>query len=75
MKILKELLDNKFNMIMDNQGGLVLNYQKKLPSPHNEPQRSPGFAQKQPPELFCKKGIQNFANFTEKHVLESPSGL
>ena len=28
MKISKELLDNKFNMIMDNQGRLVLNHQK-----------------------------------------------
>ena len=41
----KELLINKFNMILDNQGRLVLNDQK-TPSPHNEPQRSPGFVQK-----------------------------
>ena len=62
MKISKELLDNKFNMILDNQGRLVLNHQK-TPWPYNEPQRSPGFVQKQPPEVFCKKGIQNFAKF------------
>ena len=31
-------------------------------------QRSPRFVQKQPPEVFCKKGIQNFANFTGKHL-------
>ena len=36
----KEL--NKFNMILDNQGRLVLNDQSITP-PHNEPQRSPGF--------------------------------
>ena len=53
-EISKELLVNKFNMILDNQGRLVLNDQK-APSPHNEPQRSRGFAQKQPPDLFCKK--------------------
>ena len=53
-EISKELLVNKFNMILDNQGRLMLNDQK-VSFPHNEPQRSPGFVQKQSPELFCKK--------------------
>ena len=52
-EILKELLVNMFNMILDNQGRLMLNDQK-IPLP-NESQRSPGFAQKQPPEVFYKK--------------------
>ena len=67
-EISKKLLDNKFNMILDNQGRLVLNDQKTH-SPHNEPQRFPGFVQKQSPEVFCKKGVlKNFANFTGKHL-------
>ena len=33
---------NKFSMILDNQGRLVLNVQLITP-PHNEPQRCPGF--------------------------------
>ena len=41
-KISKKLLDNKFNMILDNQGTLVLNDQK-APSPRNEPHGSLGF--------------------------------
>ena len=41
-EISKELLDNKFNMIFDNHGRLVLNDQK-TPSPHNEPHKPPGF--------------------------------
>ena len=49
--ILKELLVNKFNMILDNQGRLVLNDQS-ITSPDSEPQRSPKFVQKQPPDLF-----------------------
>ena len=52
--ISKELLVNKFNMILDNQGRFVLNDQKTL-SPHNKPQISRGFVEKQPPEVFCKK--------------------
>ena len=40
-------------MILDNQGRLTLNAQK-MPLP-NEPQRSPGFVQKQSPEVFCKR--------------------
>ena len=67
-EISKALLVNKFNMILDNQGRLVLNDQKTL-LPHNEPHRSRGFVQKQPPEVFCKKGIlKYFANFTGKHL-------
>ena len=55
-EISKELLVKKFNMILDNQGRLVLNNQK-ISAPHNEPQRSPWFVQKQPPEVFCKKKV------------------
>ena len=51
-EISKDLLVNKFNMILDNQGRFVLS-DKKIPSPHNEPQRSPGFVQNQLPEVFC----------------------
>ena len=43
--ILKELLINKFNMILDSQGRLVLNEQS-ITSPDNEPQKSPKFVQK-----------------------------
>ena len=39
-EISKELLVNKFNMILDYQGRLMLNDQK-IPFP-NKPQRSPG---------------------------------
>ena len=53
-EISKELLVNKFNMILGNQGKLVLNDQK-TPSPHKEPHRSRGFVQKQPRDVFCKK--------------------
>ena len=41
-KISKELLVNRISMILDNQGRLGLN-DEKIPSPHNEPQRSRGF--------------------------------
>ena len=47
----QELLVNKFNMILDNQGRLMINDQK-IPLP-KKPQGSPGSAQKQPPEVFC----------------------
>ena len=53
-EISKELLVNKFNVILDNQGRFVLNDQSNT-SPHNESQRSPRFVQKQPREVFCKK--------------------
>ena len=66
-EISKELLVNKFNMIKDNQCRLTPNDQK-IPLP-NEPQRSPGFVQKQPTEVFCKKRFsKKFANFTGKHL-------
>ena len=44
-----------------------------ITSPHNEPRRSLGFVQKQPPELFCGKMCsQKFRKFPWKtHVLES----
>ena len=41
------------NMRKDNQCRLKLKDQK-IPLP-NEARRSPGFLQKQPPEMFCKK--------------------
>ena len=46
---------------------------QSITSPHNEPQRSPGFVQKQPPEVFCKKRCSwNFRKFHRKApVLES----
>ena len=53
-EILKQLLVKKFNMILVNQGRLVLNDQS-ITSVDNEPQRSPKFVQKQPPEVFCRK--------------------
>ena len=45
-KISKELLVNRFNLILYNQGRLVLNNQS-ISSLHNEPQRSPGFVSPQ----------------------------
>ena len=42
-EISKELLVNKFNMT----------FGQNISSPHNEPQRSPRFVQKQPPEVLC----------------------
>ena len=39
-------LNDKFNMILDNQGKLVLSDQN-ITSPHNEPERSPGFVSTQ----------------------------
>ena len=53
-EISKELLVKKLKMIWGNQGRLMLNDQM-VSLPHNEPQRSPGFVQKQPPELFYTK--------------------
>ena len=63
--ILKELLVNKFNMILDNQARLVLN--EHITSSDNEPQRSPKFVQKQPSEVFLK--ISQISK--EKPVLQS----
>ena len=54
-KISKGHLANKFNMILDNQGRLMLNDQKIPLS--NEPQSSLGFVQKHSPEVFCKKKL------------------
>ena len=39
-------LNDKFNMILDNQVRLVLSDQN-ITSPHNEPERSPGFVSQQ----------------------------
>ena len=52
-EISKEVLVNKFTMILDNQSRLILNDQK-IPLP-DELQESPGFVQKQPLEVFCKR--------------------
>ena len=52
-EISKEHLVNKFNMILDYQGRLMLNDQKIPLS--NEHQRYLGFVQKQSLEVFCKK--------------------
>ena len=52
-EISKELLVKKFNMILDNQGRVVLNEQS-ITLPHNEPQRSPEFVHKQLKEVFCR---------------------
>ena len=42
---------------------------QSITSPQNEPQRSPVFVQRQPPEVFCRKGdLKNFANFTVNHL-------
>ena len=49
-------LVNKFNMILNNHDRLVLNDQS-VTSPRNEPQRSPEFVQKQPPDVFFKKKV------------------
>ena len=72
-EISKELLVNKFNMILDKQCRHVLNDQKII-LPLNEAQRSPVFVQKQPPEVFCKKRCScKFRKFHKKaSVLESP---
>ena len=41
-------------MILDNKDRLILN-DESIISPHNEPQRSPGFVQKQSPKVSVKK--------------------
>ena len=67
-EISKELLDNKFNMILENHGRLVLNDQKS-PLPHSEPQISWVCS-----EAATRGALQNFsvlktfANFTGKHL-------
>ena len=63
-EISKELLVSKFNIVLGNQDRLN---DKKI-SLLNEPPRSLGLAQNQPPEMFCKKCVfKKFANFTRKH--------
>ena len=58
----KWLLVKKFNMILDNKDRLALDNKDRfvlndqgITSPHTEPQRSPGFVQKQSSEEFCKR--------------------
>ena len=53
-EISKGLFVNKFNIVLGNSDRLVLNDQS-ITSPHNEPQRSPGFVEKQPLEVLCEK--------------------
>ena len=66
-EISKEHLLNKFKMILDNQGRLMLNDQKIPLS--NEPQKSLGFVLKQYRGVLQKKGVlKKFGNFTEKHL-------
>ena len=66
-EISKELLVNKFNIILNNQVGLMLNDQK-IPLP-NKPQRSPGlFRSSRRRCSFKKIVIKKFANFTGKHL-------
>ena len=55
-EISKELLVNKLNKILDNQGRLVLNDQSTT-SPNNEPQRSPGFVS---PQYFLANSSGEF---------------
>ena len=44
---------------------------QKIPLP-NEPQKSCGFVQKQPPQMFCKRRCsKKFAHFTGKHLCQS----
>ena len=43
---------NKFNMILDNKDRFK---RPEHSSPDNEPQKSPGFVQKQSPEVLCKR--------------------
>ena len=49
-------LNDKFNMILDNQGRLVLSDQC-ITSPHSEPERSPGFA---PPQNAIANSSREF---------------
>ena len=58
----KWLLVKKFNMILDDKDRLALDNKDRfvlndqgITSPHTEPQRSPGFVQKQSSEEFCKR--------------------
>ena len=45
---------------------------QSITSLDNEPHRSPGFVQKQPPELLCKKSSEKIRTFHRKTpVLES----
>ena len=53
-EISKEHLLNKFKLILDNQGRLMLNDQKMPLS--NEPQKSLGFVLKQYRRCSAKKG-------------------
>ena len=52
-EISKEILVNKFNLILDNQSRLMLN-DKKIHLP-DKTHKSHWFVQKRPPEVFCKR--------------------
>ena len=67
-EISKELLVNKFNMILDNQGRLMLNDQKKSFNQMNHRDLL-GLFTNSHPEVFCKKGVlKKFTNFTGKYL-------
>ena len=67
-EISKELFVNKFNMILDNQGRLVLNDKVSLRHTMNHKDLV-GLFRRRHRSCSVKKGaIKNFANFTEKHL-------
>ena len=69
-EIPKEHLLNKLNMILDNQGRLMLNDQKSPLS--DKPQRYLGFVLKQYGRCSVKKGVlKNFCNFIKKKFMMS----
>ena len=67
-EILKELLVNKFNMILDNQGTLMLNDQKFLHYTMNHRDLL-GLFKSSHQRSSVKEGVfKNVANFTGKHL-------
>ena len=66
--ISKELLVNKFNMILDNQGRLVLNNQKPLRHTMNHSDLLGLFRSSHWKCTVKKSVLKNFANFTGKHL-------
>ena len=63
-EISKELLINKFDIILDHQSRPTWSNDQKIPL-SNEPQRSSRFVQKQPREVFSNTGVflWNLRNF------------
>ena len=72
-EISKENLVNKFNMILDNQGRLMLNDQKIPLS--NEPQRSLRFVQKQSPEVLLKSSKMSRVKNVNVNLEDSNTGF